>query len=307
MSIRETTAEEFSTVIGKYPHIYNSVDFSELNAAKAQRLHYLLFEDTKVRFGLILGEKSDAMYSPFSAPFGGFSSLKTQRLNSMEEAVDELDAYAKTHGKRLVITLPPLIYDESQLTKWMNVMSRKSTVRFMGINYHFDLSKFSMYESVIERNAKKNLHRSMKEDFAFTLLDSHDDADVARAYEVIRQNRDEHGYALRMTLDDVMRTIRVIPADFFVLSHQDMDVAAAQVFHVGDGICQVIYWGDLKAYAELRTMNYLAYRIFEYYAKQGTRILDIGPSTVNGIPNHGLCDFKESIGCSMSPKYSFEL
>ena len=36
-------------------------------------------------------------------------------------------------------------------------------------------------------------------------------------------------------------------------------------------------------------------------------ILDIGPSTENGIPNYGLCEFKESIGCSVTMKYSFEL
>ena len=54
-------------------------------------------------------------------------------------------------------------------------------------------------------------------------------------------------------------------------------------------------------------MNYLAYSLFDYYADNGLRILDIGPSTEDGIPNYGLCEFKESIGCSVTMKYSFEL
>jgi len=35
------------------------------------------------------------------------------------------------------------------------------------------------------------------------------------------------------------------------------------------------------------------------------RYIDIGPSTENSIPNYGLCEFKESIGCDISPKYTF--
>lgn len=307
MIIKETTPEEYNKILEKYPHIYNRVDFSELNATKVEWLHYLLFEDSKVRFGLILGEKTDALLAPFSAPFGGFSFSKSQRLLCIEEAVDTLKDYGSAHQKKIMLTLPPLIYDESQLTKQINVLSRKATVRFVDINYHFNMDTFHDYESVIERNAKKNLHRSLTESLEFTLLDSKNASEVSRAYDVIKKNREEHGYVLKMTLEDVLKTIKIIPADFFVVSHQGIDVAAAQIFYVSEGICQVIYWGDLKAYAELRTMNYLAYHVFEYYYNKGIRILDIGPSTEQGIPMYGLCDFKESIGCSTSPKYSFEL
>jgi hypothetical protein len=92
------------------------------------------------------------------------------------------------------------------------------------------------------------------------------------------------------------------------LTHEGVDVAAAQVFHVAEGVAQVIYWGDLKEYSQLRTMNLLSYRIFEYYYKaKEIKLLDIGPSTENGVPNVGLCDFKESIGCSTSPKFCFKI
>ena len=113
---------------------------------------------------------------------------------------------------------------------------------------------------------------------------------------------------MRMTFEQVWQTVsRVITADFFVLEHEGCDVAAAQIFHVADGIAQVVYWGDIRQYAKLRPMNYLAYSLFGYYADNGLRILDIGPSTEDGIPNYGLCEFKESIGCSVTMKYSFEL
>jgi len=99
--------------------------------------------------------------------------------------------------------------------------------------------------------------------------------------------------------------MQVVPVDFFLVKKETDDIAAAVVFHVADGIVQVVYWGDLPAYAECKTMNFLSYHLFEYYQKKGIRIIDIGPSTENSIPNHGLCEFKESIGCSIGIKTEF--
>ena len=58
-------------------------------------------------------------------------------------------------------------------------------------------------------------------------------------------------------------------------------------------------------FSEFKTMNFLSYEVFKYYKENGIKVVDIGPSTEDSIPNHGLCEFKESIGCDLSPKYSF--
>lgn len=113
---------------------------------------------------------------------------------------------------------------------------------------------------------------------------------------------------MRMTLEQVWQTVStVVEADIFVLSHEENDVAAALVYHVADGIAQVIYWGDIREYSVLRPMNMLTYRVFKHYYDEGLRILDIGISTEDGVPNFGLCDFKQGIGCTTSLKYCFEI
>ena len=311
MEIREVSAAEYSEATGVAGHVFNSVAFTELNRVKADDVHYLVFEDSKLRFGIILGEREDGFYSPFSAPFGGFTACGVQRIRYMDEAVCLLRDYWRSGLmntlKPVYITLPPLFYDCSQLSKWANTLMRNGRLQHIDLNYHFDLSRMSGYKDLIERNARKNLQRTLYEDFVFLKLDSTSSADIERAYSVIKANRNEHGYPLRMTLQAVKDTVEIIPADFFILSHSGRDVAAAQVFHVSPGTAQVVYWGDLHAYSHLRTMNRLAYEMFTYYHGQGLRVLDIGPSTENGVPNHGLCEFKEGIGCAVSPKYSFEL
>jgi len=78
------------------------------------------------------------------------------------------------------------------------------------------------------------------------------------------------------------------------------------VFHVSSVVVQVVYWGDLPEYAHLKTMNFLSYKLFEYYTGTNIHVIDIGPSTENSIPNFGLCEFKESVGCEITNKLTFQ-
>ena len=307
MKITELSSEEYDRLY-KPQHVFNSVRFAELNREKADDIRYLSFDDTKHRFGMVLGRRGDRLLSPFSAPFGGFTTNGTQHLACMEEAVQLLIDYAKERGLKLCITLQPLVYDETQLSKWVGVMARKMRVEHVDLNYHVDLTRIPRYEDFIDRSARKNLHHALKENFRLTKLNSGCREQVARAYDIIRRNREERGFPLRMTLEQVWQTVsNVVRADFFVLEHDGNDVAAAQVFHVAEGVAQVVYWGDIREFSALRPMNRLTYSLFLHYHDEGLHILDIGPSTENGIPNYGLCDFKENIGCSVTLKYCFTL
>lgn len=308
MKIVEVEAREYGEIFASPTHVYNSVEFAQLNSHKAERLHHLVFDDGGARLGIILGERADGvMYSPFSAPFGGFTANRLQQFEYFDIAVELLKEYGGKRNQKIVITLPPDLYDRRQIPLAVNALCRHAETRFVDVNYHFELTDFEHYIQNIERNARNKLNHAMKENLIFNKVERGDTGGAARAYGVIRRNREEQGYPLRMTCDDVMRTAEVIPADFFLLSHEGRDVAAAQVFHVAEGICQLIYWGDLREYSGMRPMNLLAYRVFEHYWKQGLGILDIGPSTEEGVPNYGLCSFKKSIGCMASNKFSFLL
>ena len=308
MTTSEITASEYA---GLFPpaHVYNEASFALLNRTKApDGVHFLALGDHKTRFGITLGDRDGKLLSPFSAPFGGFDVKGVQTLQNMAEAVRLVADYAGSHGKRLVVTLPPLIYGETQISKWVNAFISAGFKPTVDLNYYFPLSRFDNYTGNIDRSARKNLHRAEKEDFAFVKLDSSDKDAVLRAYNVIRVNREEHGYQLRMSFEQVWETVtNVVEADFFILRHGNDDVAAAQVYHVADGIAQVIYWGDKRQYSAMRPMNMLAYCVFRHYRDAGFRILDIGPSTEDGIPSFGLCEFKENIGCSATLKYRFEI
>ena len=89
-----------------------------------------------------------------------------------------------------------------------------------------------------------------------------------------------------MSWEQVQETIRITEHDIFLLNKKGKDVAAAIVFCVNKDVYQVIYWGDIDGYSEERPMNLLAENVYEFYQQKGIQVLDIGPSTENGVPNY---------------------
>jgi hypothetical protein len=308
MEIVEAGPQEYSKIIAKPYHVFGGAAFNHINEAKVESAHYLLFKDGKYRLGIVGGIRNNTFLSPFSAPFGGFSFLHTDiRISYIDEALQLLTGWAKDKGLSTIkITLPPTIYQESFLSKQINSLYRNNfTIEKTDLNYAYHLHHFNgEYASSIWYNARKNLKIALANNFSLKVCETMEEKETA--YNIIRQNREARGFPLRMTWDQVKLSTSVIPADFFqVLNVEGMPVAAAVVFHVKPGVVQVIYWGDLPEYANLKTMNFLSFKIFEQYHQQQLDIIDIGPSTEDSIPNYGLCEFKEGIGCDISCKFSF--
>jgi hypothetical protein len=307
MEIIEAGCKEYEAIFPTPYHIFNSAAFNVLNQDRCEKVLLLVFKDTKYRLGLIAGVKNNELHTPFSAPFGGFSFVREDiSIAQLETGVDKLVEYAATKGfKNIHYTMPPLFYHETMNGKLLNILHRKGfQLSAIDLNYQFNLQKLTAdYEMNIWHNARKNLRISFKQDFEF--IECQSEEGKLAAYEVIKENRRRKGFPLKMTWEQVKKTAELVKADFFLLKKDNENIAAAQIFHVATGIVQVIYWGDIPDFAQYKPMNYLAYQVFTYYKDKGFAFADIGPSTENGLPNYGLCEFKESIGCDISPKFSF--
>jgi hypothetical protein len=306
VEVLEVSSKVYSDTFPNAFHVFNSVAFCILNESKCEKVYYLVFKDSKIRLGIIFGLRNDILVSPFSAPFGGFlaanSDVKLNQIDSSLEALHEWAIRKKVDGIRIIS--PPFFYNKNFLSKAHNCLYRAGFESSnIELNYHFPTHKFiENYQSNIWYNARKNLKRSFQANLTFEKLDTENGK---QAYDVIAMNRQERGFPLRMSWEQVSETIAFIPADFFIVKKEETPIAAAVVFHVANQIVQVIYWGDLPQYAEYKTMNFLSYQVFQYYKQLGIAIIDIGPSTEDSVPNHGLCEFKESIGCDISIKTEF--
>lgn len=290
-----------------FPHertIYGGRAFLELNASRADAVRHFAGYDQKgtPRLGIVLGYRQGRWLAPYSAPFGEIACNRPQSIETVYDFVSELADMLEDHS--ISITLAPAFYDAEMLPKEHAVLGNFADKTVLDINYHYPLSRYDDFEAHLSRAARKNFHNAMRQGFEFEKTD-----DVARAYAVIKANRESKGYPLAMSLEQVQATVAPagpVKADFFVMCKDGDDVAAAMVYHAAPGIAQVIYWGDAPGFSAMRPMNALPFFLLGHYRREGFEIVDIGPSSTNGVPNPGLCDFKESLGCLPSVKPTFK-
>lgn len=312
MEIRVVTLKEYNVYFTTPVCVYNSVGFCELNRWKCASVFYLLFQSPggKVRFGMVVGDDGNMLRSPFSAPFGGLEVKGSQRLCNYLEAYEAIKRFANEIKRGLLVTLPPEFYYAHSHVVKQNMAMRECGFELVDTDIdHYFPAVFSgdMIRNRMWPEARNKLNYALRQNFCVEMANSLcDDALplIHRMYKVIKENRESKLYTLRMTLDDVTKTVQVVSADFFVVTLDGEDVAAAMVYHVTDRVVQVIYWGDRPAYSRYRPMNLLAAKITEHYSECG-KIVDVGPSSSQGVPSIGLCDFKESIGCVATLKHTF--
>lgn len=308
MNILDVEKEEYKKLVVNPFSKFDTVEFVELNKHKVDEVKYFIFNNGKNRFALIAGIKDGVLKSPFSATFGIFSEItKENKIEYYYEAINELINWAKTNNiKQIQINTPALSYSEPHITKFQNALIN-SNFRILNydINFEFHLNKFNEnnYIETIQRNARKNLKNALNNNLKFEKTDN-----IKLAYEIIKINRSQKGYPLWMSLNDVKNTNDIIKSDYFLISTSDnKPIASAYIHHLTDYVYRVVYWGNLMEDEQLRPINFLAYNLLKYYKNSQCKILDIGTSTLDSVANFGLCDFKESIGCTCSPKLSFIL
>lgn len=308
MKIYHVTPQEYQLLFlnqtAYYHPIYHQTAFTELNRVKCtdDDVRYLIFSDTAFRGSAVIGLHGDTFHTPFSAPFGGFSLMRRQRVDVLEKMWLLLLDYCHEQGKKLRVTLPPPVYCEDYVAKSVNILSRlrRDTVPTVELSYHIDLAA----ASARTRAYMNQVRQSHKAGLEFHRL-SPTPHNITEVYDTVKENHICHGYPMHRSLADVISTEAIVHGDYFKVDLQGKTAAAAIVYEVAPGIMQAVYWGDIAEYRHLRPMNMLSASIADTYRHAGKRILDLGPSTVDGIPNIGLCGFKDSMGASASIKLTY--
>lgn len=299
MIIRAVSKDEYYGAFPTSRNVFTSRAFIEVTPGNAEAVRFFMGIDDsfRPRLGLVAGYRDGEWHAPYSAPFSAIHYNKPQQLETIYDFISEL---TDTLAAPLHITLPSDYYDPGMLPKFTGILGNFARKKTFDFDFYYPTSGYCSYIAGLDHSARKNLNRAMAAGFRMEPT-----TDVHRAYEVIRINREAHSYRLAMTEEQVRNTIDVVKADMFVMTLDGTDVAAAIVFHVAEGIVQVVYWGDVPGYGDKRPMNLLPYLVFGHYASTGIRIVDVGPSSTDGIPNTGLCRFKESVGCRISLRPTF--
>lgn len=311
MEILRVSPEEYEKLVPDRRVFFNEPRFTELNRDKADDVYYLIFMlNASARFGLILGRRGDVAAAPFSAPYSYPVSIKADcKQETIDEALTALEAFCLGEGiHELRFIFPPFFYDEHQLSGWVNAFYRgKYDVVNLDLNYALDLKKLNVdvdaYGQMITQKGRKGLRKAIKNGMIITKCETEEQ--FREAYDIIQLGHSAKGFPVKLSFEQLRATTALVPHDAFLVKYQGVTVVGEYLYRVNDRIVQGIYTGTHPDYIEANGMNLLTYHTIRYYGDLGYEILDKAAATEDSVPNYGLCNFKESVGCKRSLKFSF--
>jgi len=281
--------------------------FIELNRDKVDRIIRLVDESGEPVIGLVAGIKDSTLRSPFSAPFGGFHFRKENvYISEIDRFLQLLSDYAAFRSlSRIEIITPPDLYHMTFNAKLINSLIRHGYYSALpDITNWVDLALFNGVFS--QKNSREYFRQAERNNLVFSMAQN--DRDREGIYKLICENRAKFGRPVYMTLDDILSTGLIWPAEFFKVESAERQIVASAIFYRShDDICYAVFWGDNDEGRPLRAMDFLLLNLFAYYKEAGFRYIDLGISTENGIPNEGLLRFKESHEAFSSLRYRFML
>lgn len=293
------------------PTFYDKLDFHEYHKKFVDEVFILGIKSNKKIIGYCyFGSRENLLKAPYSSPFSLIYLKENFNFKDASLFIKGTKKFAcEKNYNEIHLTFPPDIYSP-ELVNVLNssLFSEGFKISSIEVNNYFDLTNYIDLKAHLKyspRKVRKNYKRSLENKLIFEELKK---TDFKTAYDVIKTNREQMGYPLKILFNQMEDLINMDSSLIrsFVVKKNGKAVAAAIIFDVTNEISQVVYWGDIVEYRNERPMDLLTVQIFDTYKKLEKKHLDIGTSSEEGVINLGLADFKKSIGCNSSIKMVFK-
>jgi len=215
------------------------------------------------------------------------------------EMVEQLVDYSKRENlDGIKLTQPPTIYSK-RLSHYIDFALQKngflyakreiSSILFLEKSIDENLSKFKSTHRTAVRKAEKSGVVVKETD------------DFASFYEILKKNLSiRHDVKPTHSLDELLHLKELFPdkINLFGAYIEGEMVAGVINFIATENVVLAFYISHNEDFQEVRPINLLFYKIFEWAIQKKYNVFDFGIFTVNEEPNMGLARFKENFGAS---------
>jgi len=134
-------------------------------------------------------------------------------------------------------------------------------------------------------------------------------AEWKEAYEVLRENRERRGVELSMSQSEFEGSLRASPNDYkcWVAVLGNEICGAALTVEISAKATYVFYWGDSITGRKANAVTAIYGFLFKRLWNDGKEFLDLGKSSVEGVVDENLLNFKAELGAEAisQPTFSF--
>ena len=279
-------------------HIFNRPEFFMLHSNG--RGHYCQLVSSKHSRVLAAIHFTDdgqgILTSPLRGTFGGFSAEEGVGIAVLDSFMDGILTYFCSLGaKRIRIALRPASHDIALFATSFNILLRKGfTIERHELNYVLGVDALPLLDKM-EHGNRKRVNKCLRERFQADFCPVHQ---LPEVYQAISENRARRGYPMSITLKGLQEMAQRFPEQVIAFGvRRGADLVAASVcIRLDRDVLYVFLWGEVAGMETYSPVALLATKIYQYSVDQGITLIDVGTSTENGMPNHGLIRFKRSMG-----------
>jgi len=244
------------------------------------------------------GNKRQLVSHP-GASVGSFVVPEDLAFADALEMVEQLVDYSKRENlDGIKLTQTPTIYSK-RLSHYIDFALQKngflyakreiSSILFLEKSIDENLSKFKSTHRTAVRKAEKSGVVVKETD------------DFASFYEILKKNLSiRHDVKPTHSLDELLHLKELFPdkINLFGAYIEEKMVAGVINFIATENVVLAFYISHNEDFQEVRPINLLFYKIFEWAIQKKYSVFDFGIFTVNEEPNLGLARFKENFGAS---------
>ena len=253
------------------------------------------------------GNKRQLVSHP-GASVGSFVVPEDLAFADALEMVEQLVDYSKRENlDGIKLTQTPTIYSK-RLSHYIDFALQKngflyskreiSSILFLEKSIDENLSKFKSTHRTAARKAEKSGVVVKETD------------DFASFYEILKKNLSiRHDVKPTHSLDELLHLKELFPdkINLFGAYIEGEIVAGVVNFIATENVVLAFYISHDEDFQEVRPINLLFYKIFEWAIQKKYSVFDFGIFTVNEEPNLGLARFKENFGASGQYRDTLEI
>jgi hypothetical protein len=244
--------------------------------------------------------------SPWRAPFGSFEFGRNFSEKALTEFVHYIDNFVRERKLTdLRITSWPNCYCTWEQSVMLNKVLLENGFKIAVKDHNYHLETGAPFESFIHVSERGKLNKCKKAGFRFALGTPDD---IVSVHSLISEARERRGYPLSMTRQDYEKMFLQFSDRYilFTLFDQEKLIAAGTGVKVNSKIIYNFLGANDYSYKSYSPMVMLVQGAYEYCMNHGYQIFDLGTTSVNGIINPGLTQFKKYLGGRFSNKVTYQ-
>ena len=285
--------------------LFNLPQHRQLQSEGEWVSYYIIKEVKKVAVAGIHFHLSDSIArSPYRSTFGSIDASDDLEPSALFNFFQFIESdLRKSDVKKIIIKNPPTLYNsrlQTLLQVFLVNLNYRIDIAEPGTVFIVDKSGEDLSSQWEKRKVKQAQDKELK--LRYEGIDQ-----LKTLYNFIHECRIQKGYPSSMTLDEMRSVVNTFPDRFLLTSvyRKDELVAASICVRCNSQVLYHFYSDHNTSDKSTNPTVFLIRSLYEYCFENGIAFFDLGTSSIGGIPNFGLLNFKLRLDATPTTKFTF--